>query len=399
MKLLILILSIITISCGDSNKKAPKKITQKNTTIIQQNDSVIDWKEIKTKLHIKTPNYLIQIDNKKIQLPFNVSLKYSKKTYQGNYTFNWKLCDLIIDSYLSNYNVYGFEDNIPYKGFFGDEGKLHIVKTNDSTAVSIEKFEKLHSENYTKIYYKDNESIIYRTNTNQIAVLYFKYNKKEKAYFIYYKENNSHGYKYNPSKEELIDIAIVQLRMAKNFNKKKTETDLLNWEKYKNSLHSIDRKVFINIFKSILSSTDTIHKDTAFTPYIEGNYSLISLFNIGEEGKAIWTAINDTPKNTKINSKEPFNSSLLRQMSSVITLSNENLFEVELEDFKIEFKDESTIILKRDYETESIYKVFKKIVINKKEFLIFSPGIVTNITNSREMAYFYMSLFKNYDDL
>ncbi len=353
----------------------------------QEEKFKIDSNFVSEKLLVNIPNCSIKTKDRNILVPFNYSLNYSN----GSYSFKWNLCNLKIDSDSTNYSYCSFEDNVPYKGYIGFEGKLHFVKTIDSTAVTLEKFKKLHSENYKQIYYSDNESIIFKTQRDAVAVLHFKYLKEEKVFSIFFKENKELGFKAN--EEELVDLAITQLRASKNFHSEKKVSDLQDWNNFKKSLSILNKKVFKVIYSDIVKSINTLGVDKVYTAKIDGSWNLISIINAGEETRKLWDAINKIQKIKKIDFQNIYNTKLSDQISYL--RSYENFIQ-------LEYKDDSTIILSKEYKysKDKQYAVFGKKIVNNKEVLMFTGGRGNQgKVNSKEMAYFYLNLFKNFNEI
>ncbi|UUV22564.1 hypothetical protein [Paenimyroides aestuarii] len=343
----------------------------------------LDSISVVRKTQANIPYHLTGIDND-IALPFNYSIDYSN----GTYVFKWHLCDLVIDSDSLNYSHYNFENNIPYKGYIGFEGKLHIVKTTDSSSVTTKKFIQQHTELYRKIYFSDKESIIFKSNRGAICTLYFKYSNKSSTFSIFYKENETLG--FDASEQELLDLAISQLRVAKNLYNTSFNKNLLDWNHYKNGLSILDKKVYKNIHKGIINSLDTISMDEVYTPKIDGNWDLVSIIKIGNEAEKLWNAINNIDKNKKVDFQKKYDTQLSEQIAFL--RSAENFVQ-------LEYKDENTLIIKKvyDYSNKIDYVVFRKEIIKNKEILMFTGGRQNyGQINSKEMAYFYLKLFENY---
>lgn len=375
---------LVIILCNCDTKSQQSKVLNIDSTKSHKNTIEIDSSMITQKLQVNTPNQKIDIKNNNILLPFNYSIDEST----GKYTFKWNLCDLIIDSESKDYSKLSFANNIPYKGYIGSEGKLHIVKTNNSNAITTQKFIKQHTELYKEIFYSDDESIIFKTHSGDFSVLFYKYLNDKKSFSIFYKENKSVGFK--ATDKELLDLAISQLRVAKNLYKQSKKTDLLNWENYKKSLTILDKKVFKIIYKDIEKVIDSINTDVVYTPKIEGNWDLISITKTSDESENLWKSINNLTDN-KVNFKEIYNTKLSDQIAY---LRSSNNF------LQVEYKDNSTLILKKEYkygDKKIVYAVFSKLKIKNKEIIIFTGGYQNfGQVNSKEMAYFYFNLFKNY---
>lgn len=375
---------LVIILCNCDTKSQQSKVLNIDSTKSHKNTIEIDSSMITQKLQVNTPNQKINIKNNNILLPFNYSIDEST----GKYTFKWNLCDLIIDSESKDYSKLSFANNIPYKGYIGSEGKLHIIKTNNSNAITTQKFVKQHTELYKEILYSDDESIIFKTHSGAFSVLFYKYLNDKKSFSIFYKENKSVGFK--ATDKELLDLAISQLRVAKNLHKQSEKTDLLNWENYKKSLTILDKKVFKIIYKDIEKVIDSINTDVVYTPKIEGNWDLISITKTSDESENLWKSINNLPDN-KVDFKEIYNTKLSDQIAY---LRSSNKF------LQVEYKDNSTLILKKEdrYDDKKIvYAVFSKLKIKNKEIIIFTGGYQNfGQVNSKEMAYFYFNLFKNY---
>ncbi len=339
------------------------------------------------KLGMMPPGQIVDVKEGNILLPFNYSIDNSN----GMYVFKWNLGDLIIDSDSTNYSHYSFENSIPYKGYIGFEGKLHFIETIDSTAITIGKFKKNHSELYKKIYFSDKESVIFKAQNGAIAVLYFKYIKSKKLFSVFFKENKGLGFK--PTEKELLDLAVTQLRVAKNFYKTKGNIELKNWNNFRSSLSILDKKVFRGIYTDILKSIDTLETDKVYTPKIDGNWNLISIINVGTETNKLWNAINRIEKTKKKNFQKIYNTELSDQIAYLRSYDNF---------IKSEYKNDSSIILSKEsrYSKLKDYAVFNKVIINNKEVIIFTGGWQNfGKVNSKEMAYFYLNLFNNFTDL
>ncbi|WP_324027834.1 hypothetical protein QSV08_07775 [Maribacter sp. BPC-D8] len=334
-------------------------------------------------LELEVPNYISKTEEKEFSIPFNYTINISQEFFPNK----WNLCDLKIDTDSSNYKYqYFLGDNIPYKSYLSNDGILEIITTNDSTAITTDKFKKINSDSYRKIYFSDKESVIFKTKKGAIAVLFFKYLKEEKAYSIFYNENDNIGIEANEN--ELLDISINQLRIAKNLYKKSKPTDLLDWDSFKNSLTILNKKVYKDIVNEILDASNSLGKDDIYTQKLYGNHNLISILKLDKEGINLWNALSKIPKNNPIEFETIYNTDLKDRISYF--RSNHNFL-------KIEYQDENSFILKNQ---NSVYAVFVKTKINKKEVMLFTgSGMNYGEINSKEMAYFYMNLFKNYNDI
>lgn len=281
---------------------------------------------------------------------------------------------------MLNCSAYSLKSHISYHGDAQGEGQLFFIKTNDSTALTIEKFKDLNKVAYKKIYYSDKESIIYEDSQNNIAVIYFKYLKDKKVFAVYYRRNENFFAK-SPEKD-ILDLSVTRLRMAKNLFKKRKKINQPNWNIYKNSLSNLEVKKLKSSFKEETTSIDSLNSNG-----IRTKFDLFSSIMIDEKGKQIWNVINKLSKDKFIDSTTFDNyMHYLHFFNAKSTI-------------KVEFKDSSTFILKKKDENGSLskYGIFKKAIIKDSSVLLYN-SFATKI-NSKEMAYFYFSLVNNYKSL
>ncbi len=378
----IAILFCTILSCKNKSETDSELKTDTTTK-----DITLDATQIANQLDTSVISKHIKTDKDTIILPFQYSLDFGG----GIYKFSWQLCDLMIDSDSLNYSHYSLKNNIPYKGFSSFEGNIHLVNTLDSNAVTTQKFKHSNKEFYKKIYYADDESIICKTSRNVIAVLSFKYLRDKKSFAIFFKENHTVG--FEASEEELIDLAISQLRLAKNIFKEYTPKDLHDWNTYKNSLSQLESKVYKKIFTKFNTSLDSIGKDAVFTPRTDGNQALISTIKLGNEGTKLWQEISKLTNKNITNFSFSGNTELFEQIGFLLSRINT---------MQVEFINDDAIILKKkdEYSKQTEYIVMNRQVINNNDILFFT-GSNYNYDSifSKEMAYFYLNLFNNYNDL
>lgn len=371
-------------SCADKGQ-TKNKHTEIRIQRIEKNIQ-LDSIYVDSILNLQVVNKIVSINKSKYVLPFNYLFDGRASTY----LFQWNLCDLMIDSDSSNYSHFSFSNNIPYKGYIGFNGKVHVVKTKDSFAITTEKFRKLHKENYQHIYYFDKESVIYKIRDNRIGVLFYRYLKNKKAYFIYYKENDDLG--INATEQELLDLSLNHLRMAKNMLSKEKSKPIKtqNWKTYNNSLSSLEKKVYGKIYKQIFTSIDTLEFKKVYTPKTDGNYLLVSIIKLDEKGNEMWKKINKITYKKGVDFEKEYGTKLSNQIAFLRSKGNT---------LKLEYSDDSSIILKKDYGSPEYidYAVFSKTVLKNSPVLIFTGGWQNyGEVDSKEMAYFYLNLFKNF---
>jgi len=368
-------------------KQQSKKVTFIENKVMKE--EVIDSIAILKKLLVKTPSNVVEYNKgKKFLLPFN----YKLSSYKGNVThiFKWNLCDLIIDSSDSiNYSYFGLKDNIPYDGYGGFEGNIHFVNSLNSTAITTEKFINSEKEHYDKIYYSDDESIIFKKGKG-VHILQFRYLNDEKKFSIYYNENLFIEINYEYTQQERLDLAIAQLRFAKNLYKERTEPDLFHWGSYKGSLSLLHRKRFKFIHNNIVNSVDTLKIGVTFSPK-EWTKTLVSIMRLNEEGNKLWNAINTISEDRVIDFSTIYNTDISDQIA-FLRVDNS---------IQLEYKNGSTVILKKENDSKKYdYAVFNKQKINNKDVLMFTGGYYDyGFVNSKKMAYFYLNLFENYTDI
>ena len=179
MKLIIIIISLILFSsCKNKNHAQEEIVLNQEKKLHISTEIELDSLCFQKKLALNNIYRKINLDslysqsnfeNHQISLPFQYSIKLSESS------FGFLFGDLDVDPKLSNCNVYSLTNHIKYKGNNYSEGNLYFVKSYDSTAITIEKFKTLNELAYKKIYYSDNESVIFKNSRNNIAVLQYKY--------------------------------------------------------------------------------------------------------------------------------------------------------------------------------------------------------------------------------
>ncbi|WP_205692218.1 hypothetical protein [Cellulophaga sp. Z1A5H] len=182
--------------------------------------------------------------------------------------------------------------------------------------------------------------------------------------------------------------------MAKNLFLKNKKIIKPSWVIYKNSLSNLESKQLKNSFKEIITSIDTLTLDANLsfgTNSFKTKFNLFSTIKMGEKGEKVWNTIN------KLSKDQFTNPSDILEYSSV-RLSYFSYFSSE-KDIKIEFRDSSTFILKKEDNSGdfSQYGIYKKSIIKGNPILLYN-SFKTSI-NSKEMAYFYFNLINNYTDL
>ncbi|WP_165750598.1 hypothetical protein [Cellulophaga sp. Z1A5H] len=146
MKLIITLSIIIFSSCVTKNTSQKKNETNQEKTSQISTEIVGDSIDFKKKLALDNIYREINLDslynqtnfeNHQISLPFQYSIKLSESS------FGFLFGDLDVDPKYSNCNVYSLRNHIKYKGNNYSEGSIYFVKSDDSTALTIEKFKTL----------------------------------------------------------------------------------------------------------------------------------------------------------------------------------------------------------------------------------------------------------------
>lgn len=381
MKLIVVLLVIIFSSCENKNHTQKKAEIDSEKTFQISIKPVVDSLYFQKKLALDNIYKDINLDslynqnnfeNYEISLPFQYSIKLSESS------FGFLLGDLDVDPKHSNCNVYRLRNHIKYKGNNYDEGNMYFVKSNDSNALTIKKFKTLNKTAYKKIYYSDNESVIFENSTGNISVLFFKYLKNKKSYVIYYKINENFFVKN--SNEDVLDLSINRLRMAKNLFKKNKKIIQPNWAIYKNSLSNLELKKINESFKELMLSIDSLALDSSFR--LDSENSLFSIIKMGNQGEKLWKLLGTLPNDSFVD----FNTlDYLKINQSINFLRSSSLSN----SIKVEFKDSSSLILKRKENSgfgDRNYAIFKKVEIKGSNYLFYND--FTNSISSKEMAYF-----------
>lgn len=393
MKLILILSFIIFSSCKNKNYAQKETVIKQEKTSNISTEILTDTLDFEKKLALDNIYRKINLDslynqanfeNHQISLPFQYSIKVDLES-----SFSYLFGDLNIDPKSSNCNKYNLRNHIEYKGNNYSEGSLYFVKNNDSTALTIEKFKTLDKAAYKKIYYSDNESIIFKNSRNNISVLQYKYLKDKKTYVIYYKINENFFAKN--SEKNILDLSITRLRMAKNLFRKNKENHSTNWVTYKQSLSNLELDTIKKSFNKLISSIDTLKVDSPIHITNKNRPTFFSAIKMAEESKKTWTQVNTLP-NHKFIDFNTLDYLRINQFIYFLSSSSANNF------IKVEFKNSSSVILKRKENSgfgNSNYAILKKEKIQKNDILMYS---VCDI-ESKEMAYFYFNLINNYNDL
>ncbi|MDR2917892.1 MAG: hypothetical protein LBV72_00810 [Tannerella sp.] len=172
-----------------------------------------------------------------IDLPYNITIQNPKNV---THTLWWDLCDLRIDSDLETFRYAGFRNRVPIGGVPGFAGHLYFIPSDDPKAVTLEKFKEMHRDEIDQIIYSDPTSVVYTLRGNGYA-LHFRYLESSKTYAIYQNQVFSIG---GLQESDVIDIALVYLRMARNLFDQHDNPEMFDWQAIEKTLSKVESRHF-----------------------------------------------------------------------------------------------------------------------------------------------------------
>lgn len=379
LKNLILILSFTLVSC-EQTKPTQKieKIEEQEQKI--QTDLKMDSAEISKILLSKTVNQLVLFDKETFSIPFNYSMKANNRSEM---IFLWKIGDLEINSNSDNYFSFAIEDQIEFKDDNLSVGNMHLVWTDDKKAITLAKV-KDQLTDIDEIYYSDNQSLIYRKR-DIINTLFFEYLNDKKAFAVYLSSNDYFFFsKFNDvSLEQKLELAIEQLSFAKQFFKIKNTKTASGWQDYEKNLNDLNKITIKESYEEI----DMAMKSSTVNKFIQLKKLDISLMNLKTDNVKLWKDIQNFYSKKEMRSAE----NDFPNFENIFGKATVN---------KIEYIDANSIILfSKDAFDHPFYTTLVKTTIKGKDIILATKNIESSVLSketSKEMAYFYKTLFNHF---
>jgi len=373
--LLTITTALLISACGNHSKTVAKQTPAKDT-------SAPCLSCIKDVLAIPNLYHTVRLDGTdlNVDLPYNYELESKGGTYQ----FKWQLCDLNIDSSDPDYDYAGFRNMLPYKHFQGFDGRLHIVKSKDPNAVTVEKFKLMNKDGNIEILYSDSNSVIYIQN-DMYCTLYFQYLEGQHAFAIYLNEEKTVTYEASP--KQLTDLAAVKLRMAKNLFVTHKNPDAFDWAAYKKTLSLLESGLFDSISDQLYRNVNFAAEKKMFSTTLEGNFQLVSMINNPATLSSLRSSLDKIPQNSFVTTKVAFDQDAV---SSIAFLRGDD------DKIRIAYKDDQAYILEfKGYGGYIAYFVCCFTSIQTKPVLL----LTGNDGNTQELpdmaaARLYLNFFK-----
>lgn len=371
----IILIALQIASCSNSPNKKVAQQPAKDTT-------AACLPCIKNVLNVPSLYHTVHLDgiNLNIDLPYNYELESKSNTYQ----FKWQLCDLNIDSEDPAYDYTGFKDMLPYKHFQGFDGRLHFVKSKDSSAITTQKFKAMHQDGGLKILYTDSNSVIY-IQDDIYYTLYYKYLPAHQAFAIYLNDEKTVTYAASP--KQLADLAAVKLRMAKNLFVAHRNLNTFNWADYKKTLSELEYGLFDSISTQLYQHINFPAKDELFSATLEGNYQLVSMIKNPAKLASLRSSLDKIPQSSFVTTKDAFERDAV---SAIAFLRGDDV------KIRLAYKDQQAYILQqKGYNGYTSYFVCCFTSIKAQPVILFTG----NYINSPELpnlaiAHLYLNFFK-----